>query len=231
MSSIDSIVNSLNSAGAVSNTKKSTTEEMSDQFMKLFMAQLQNQDPLNPLENTEMTSQLAQLNMVSGLETLNQSMQTLLSSYNEALSMQAANLIGKNVLAPGDQMFLADVGEAGEGEEAQRLGLFGVELSGPADTVEVIIRDESGNVVSSQNLGQSQAGPLSFVWDGKDKDGNLLPAGNYSFSVSSSLDGVAVLNTPLQAGTVSALTRSSSGFMLEVAGLGNLSLDSVRQVF
>ncbi len=219
MSSIVDAVNAANSAGSSSNTTSSAAE-MSDRFMTLFLAQLQNQDPLNPMENAEMTSQLAQMNMVSGLETLNESMQTLLGSYNEALSLQAANLVGKNVLVPGDDLTLSEDGS-----------LFGLELSGPADKVEVIIMDSTGKEVARQSLGEQDAGSMAFYWDGTKSDGEKASAGSYSFSVSASLDGEPVEVKALQAGTVSALVRGTNGFLLEVAGLGNVTLDDVKQVF
>lgn len=207
MSSIIDAVNAANSAGS-SSSKTSSAAEMSDRFMTLFLAQLQNQDPLNPMENAEMTSQLAQMNMVSGLETLNESMQTLLGSYNEALSLQAANLVGKNVLVPGDDLTLSEDGS-----------LFGLELSGPADKVEVIIMDSTGKEVARQSLGEQDAGSMAFYWDGTKSDGEKASAGSYSFSVSASLDGEPVEVKALQAGTVSALVRGTNGFLLEVAGL------------
>lgn len=219
MSSIIDAVNAANSAGS-SSSKTSSAAEMSDRFMTLFLAQLQNQDPLNPMENAEMTSQLAQMNMVSGLETLNESMQTLLGSYNEALSLQAANLVGKNVLVPGDDLTLSEDGS-----------LFGLELSGPADKVEVIIMDSTGKEVARQSLGEQDAGSMAFYWDGTMSDGETAAAGSYSFSVSASLDGEPVEVKALQAGTVSALVRGTNGFLLEVAGLGNVTLDDVKQVF
>jgi len=219
MSSIIDAVNAANSAGSSSSTTSSAAE-MSDRFMTLFLAQLQNQDPLNPMENAEMTSQLAQMNMVSGLETLNESMQTLLGSYNEALSLQAANLVGKNVLVPGDDLTLSEDGS-----------LFGLELSGPADKVEVIIMDSTGKEVARQSLGEQDAGSMAFYWDGTMSDGEAAAAGSYSFSVSASLDGEPVEVKALQAGTVSALVRGANGFLLEVAGLGNVTLDDVKQVF
>jgi flagellar basal-body rod modification protein FlgD len=221
--SIDSnIVDAINanSAAATNKTKKSATEEMSDRFMTLFLAQLRNQDPLSPMENAEMTSQLAQMNMVSGLENLNATMKILLGSYNEALSLQAANLIGKNVLAPGNQLVLTEEG-----------ALFGVELETAADRVEVSILDANGAEIARQSLGQQNAGSLAFFWDGADTNGDKAGVGQYRFAVNATLNGEPVAAKSLQAGTVSALVRGNDGFLIEVAGLGNISLDNVKQVF
>jgi flagellar basal-body rod modification protein FlgD len=158
-------------------------------------------------------------------------MKTLLGSYDESLSLQAANLIGKNVLVPGKNMVLTEEG-----------ALFGLELSGPADTVEIVIRDADGKEVARQSLGQQNAGSLAFYWDGKgdgleddpdtEADESKLEPGQYTFSVEATLKGEPVTAQPLQAGMVSALIRGTNGsFMIEVAGYGNVNLNDVRQVF
>jgi flagellar basal-body rod modification protein FlgD len=125
--------------------------------------------------------------------------------------------------------------------------LFGIQLEGPADQVEVTISDKNGNVVARQSLGQQEAGSLAFFWDGTDSEGQSIieqskttdangevhfTPSQYTFTVSASLDGEAVEASALQAGTVSALIRGQGGaFTLEVAGLGNYRLDEVQQVF
>ena len=220
MSSTIDAINTTHQAKATPGVSAGAAKDMEDRFMTLFLAQLQNQDPLNPMENAEMTSQLAQMNMVNGLEDLNKSMQTLLGSYDEALSLQAANLIGKNVLVPGEGVTLTADGS-----------LFGLDLSGPADKVEVIISDSSGKEVARQSLGQQEAGSLAFFWDGVGLDGEKAAPGKYSFAVAATLNGERVDASPLQAGAVSALVRGKNGFELDVAGLGGVSLDNVKQVF
>ncbi|MDR2364285.1 MAG: flagellar hook assembly protein FlgD [Zoogloeaceae bacterium] len=222
MSINSDVINTVNanSSGYGAATTASAAAEMSDRFMTLFLAQLRNQDPLNPMENAEMTSQLAQMNMVSGLEQLNATMQTLLGSYDEALSLQAANLIGKNVLVPGDQLALTEEGS-----------LFGIDLTTPADKVEISILDANGVEIARQSLGQLNAGSQAFYWDGTDQNGDVAAPGTYRFSVLASLAGESVGATALQAGTVSALIRGGNGFVIEVAGVGNVALDNVKQVF
>lgn len=213
-------VSGASSSGSISGATSNNAKAMEDRFMTLFLAQLRHQDPLSPMENAEMTSQLAQMNMVSGIEGLNNTLKTLLGSYDEALSLQAANLIGKNVLVPGNNMMLTKDG-----------AIAGIQLDGPADKVEVVITSADGKEVARQNLGQQDAGSLAFVWDGKGSDGEMLPEGNYKIEVAASLAGTPVTSAPLQAGTVSALIRGKDGFLLEIAGLGNMTLDKVKQVF
>ncbi|MDR1349947.1 MAG: flagellar hook assembly protein FlgD [Zoogloeaceae bacterium] len=217
---IDAVNASSSGYGAAAAKAASAAEEMSERFMTLFLAQLRNQDPLNPMENAEMTSQLAQMNMVSGLEQLNATMNVLLGSYGEALSLQAANLIGKNVLVPGDQLALTEEGS-----------LFGLDLQTAADKVEILIMDANGVEIARQNLGQLNAGSQAFYWDGTDNNGDTATPGVYRFSVLASLNGESVGANAMQVGTVSALIRGNNGFVIEVAGVGNVTLDNVKQVF
>jgi flagellar basal-body rod modification protein FlgD len=228
-------INQNNAAAAAASTANtaaataSAAQEMGDRFMTLFLTQLKNQDPLNPMENSEMTTQLAQLNMVSSLETLNTGMTSLIDSYNKSMSLQAANLIGNNVLVPGKQMTtMTD-------DDGNNIGaIFGVEAPSGADSITVTITDSTGKIVSTQELGKQDPGATAYYWDGKDDAGKDLPAGNYNFSVSASLAGQPLTDTsPLQAGTVSALVRQTDGsFKIQVAGVSQqVGLDDIRQVF
>jgi flagellar basal-body rod modification protein FlgD len=137
------------------------SEEVQNRFLKLLVTQLKNQDPLNPLDNAAVTTQISQISTVTGIENLNATMQTLLSNFNDGQSMQAAGLLGKSVLVPGSRLALGD-GEAGGGAN----------LAGPADKVTLSILDAAGKVVQSQNLGAREAGSFSFTWDGKTDAGS-----------------------------------------------------------
>lgn len=220
-----SSVNSASDIFAALNGKRtssdaSATEGTQDRFLKLLVTQLQNQDPLNPMDNAAVTSQLSQISTVTGIEKVNETLASLLSSYSDNQSMQAASLIGKNVLAPGTALNLAG---------GQATG--GVNLAAAADQVRVSILDSSGAVLQVQNLGARPAGSFAFVWDGQTDRGASAPAGNYHFSVSAVQDGEKVTADPLQLGTVSALVRGKSGFELELGALGRVDFTKVQQIF
>ena len=210
------IIASLN---AKSGSSASTTQEAQDRFLTLLVTQLKNQDPLNPLDNAEVTSQLAQISTVSGIDKLNTTLGTLLGAYNESQSMQAAGLIGKTVLVPGSGLALTGGSAVG-----------GVNLSGPADQVTVSITDASGHVVQTQTLGAQAVGTMDFSWDGKTAAGTTAPDGAYKFSVKATQGGANVTANPLQIGTVSALVRGSSGFLLDLGALGIVDFKTVQQI-
>lgn len=203
-----------------SSSTTSTTDEMSDRFLTMLVTQMQNQDPLNPMDNAQITTQLSQINMVKGIDTLNTTLGSLLGAYNDALSMQSSALIGKSVLSAGDSLELGSSGALG-----------GVKLAGAADKVTVTIQNSSGVTVATEELGKQDAGVVDFVWDGKDSDGNPSATGSYTFSVAASNNGEKVTATALELGTVSALVKGSSGFQLEVPGSGLIDFSAVEQIY
>ena len=216
-----SVMAALQASGS-SSSGKSTSEEIQNRFLTLLVAQLENQDPLNPLENTEMTSQLAQMSTVQGIEQLNTTLGALVSSLADTQAVQASALIGKTVLVPGGNLSLTD-GEA----------YGGVYLSGPAEDVTVKIYDASGNLVQTQSLGKAEeAGSVLFSWDGSTASGEAAPNGVYTFKVAASNESSSVTAEALQLGTVSALTRVTDGsFVLDLGALGQYDFAEVQQVF
>lgn len=215
--SAKSFIEQLQQSG--SSTNKSA-DELGDRFLTLLVTQMQNQDPLNPMQNAELTSQLAQINTVKGIDSLNANMQKLLTSYSDALSMQSSALIGKNVLAAGNKLSLDASGAIG-----------GIKLASDADQVSVTITDNNGLKIAQQNLGAHPAGVFSFAWDGKNGDGVAVPPGNYKFAVEATQAGNKVNATALQVGTVSALVRTANGFQLEIPTLGQVDFSAVQQIY
>lgn len=216
--STDSLLASLNTKSSATTSATSDTE---DRFLTLLTTQLKNQDPLNPLDNAQVTTQLAQINTVNGIEKLNTTLSKLLSAYDDSKSMQAASMIGKNVLVPGNELTATTNGTMAGGAL----------LDSDADKVVVTILDSAGKVVQTEDLGAKKAGSFAFAWDGKDSSGNAAPAGSYAFKVSAASGSDPVTATALQLGTVSALVRSTSGFQLDLGDAGTVGLDDVQQIF
>lgn len=207
------------SQSATTASSTSTISDGQDRFLKLLVTQLKNQDPLNPMDNAQITSQMAQISTVSGIDKLNATMQTMAASFNSAQSWQATSMIGHNVLAPGNVILL-------QGSSA----FGGVELDAAADAVTVSIRDASGQVLHKVSLGAQAAGLLSFQWDGATDSGNNAQAGKYSFVVEATAGGKAVGATALAVGQVGSVTTGKSGVMINVNEIGAIALSDVRQV-
>jgi flagellar basal-body rod modification protein FlgD len=133
--------------------------------------------------------------------------------------MQAAALVGHGVLVPGSGLMMQDGLAAG-----------GFELSEPADSVHVTIKDKDGRVVRTLDLKELDAGITVFEWDGKADDGTPAANGEYTISVEAVRGDAAVSATTLQVGVVSSVLRGIQGALLTVGGLGEFRLDEIRQI-
>ena len=212
-------VQSSTSAAAATTTASSQLAATQDRFLALLVAQMKNQDPLNPMDNAQVTSQMAQLSTVSGINQLNATVQALSASMASAQSLQAASMIGHAALVPGTQIDLMK----GQSDAA-------VELTQPADKVTVTISDSKGNAVRTLQLGAQDAGVINFKWDGMDNTGAAVADGAYKFSATAVLGGKSSTPTTLSYGLVSSVSLTSNGAMLNMGTLGEVGLDAVRQI-
>jgi flagellar basal-body rod modification protein FlgD len=202
------------------NTTKTAADDPQDRFLKLLVTQMKNQDPLNPLDNAQVTSQLAQISTVNGIEKLNTTLQAMANGFTAGQSLQAASMIGHNVLVPGSAMQLAGGN-----------GVFGIDLAQPADEVKVTIQDSSGATMQVMNLGAQAAGSLTFGWDGKTADGSQAADGSYTISVEALRGGEKVGAQPLAIGMVQGVSQDSQGARLNVGPLGTAAIADVKQIF
>ena len=216
MSTIDAVTSGTSAA----TTTKSTAQESEDRFLKLLVTQMKNQDPLNPLDNAEVTSQMAQLSTVSGIEKLNTTLQAMSSSFASSQSLQAAGMIGRTVLAPGSSLLLQDSAAAG-----------GFELKQSVDHAVVTIKGAAGNTLHSMDLGAQQAGNVMFQWDGKTDSGANAANGTYTFEVNATQGNQKVEAVNLALGRVGSVSLGTSGVMLNTDVLGSLDVATVKQIF
>ena len=208
------------SSTASSGLGASSAADLGNQFMTLLVTQLRNQDPMNPMDNAQVTSQLAQLSTVQGISNLNTTVNGLVSQLQATQALQGAALIGHNVLGQGNVLSLGSAGAGG-----------GVDLAAAADSVTVNILDSAGKLLRSLSLGQEPAGLAQFAWDGKDASGNSQAQGNYSFQVAATAAGNAVTATPYSLEQVQSVSMGSSGLNVDLSNLGSLSLSQIKQIF
>lgn len=211
----DQLISSVNQA----RSKPDTAQSVQDRFLKLLITQMQNQDPLNPLDNSEVTSQLAQISTVSGIDKLNATVASMTSSLTAAQALQAGGLIGHAVLAPGNTILLQQSG-----------AVAGVQLTDPADKVMVAISDASGQVVKTLDLGAQAAGTQNFAWDGSTDAGGKAADGSYTFSASALRASQKASVDPLGYGVVQSVTLGTDQLQLNTYGLGVVALTQVKQI-
>jgi flagellar basal-body rod modification protein FlgD len=201
-----------------------SNEDSEQRFLKLLVTQLNNQDPLNPMQNAELTSQLAQMSTVSGIEKLNSTLSGLVNQTSSNQLLQATSLIGYNVLSPGDTL-TTKAPEDGKEPASQA---FAVELPGTASDVDIKIVDGTGKVVRTISAGSMTEGVNAVTWDGKDDAGNVVPAGAYRFTVDATNGSATVKATSLTFSQVAAVKQGTTGVSLELMTGNNISLSDVR---
>jgi flagellar basal-body rod modification protein FlgD len=199
----------------------STASDTADRFLTLLVTQLKNQDPLNPLDNAQLTSQLAQISTVSGINRLNDTMAALAASVGAAQSLQSASLVDRDVVAAGDKLLLAD-----------SKGPLGFELADAADSVSVTIRDASGRPVRRMELGAQPQGLQTLVWDGATDAGVAAAAGTYSFTITATSGGKAVTADPMMVARVDGFVPGAKDApaQLQLGRLGRIDLTQVREI-
>lgn len=207
---------------AKSSTTKTEMEQQQDRFLKLLVTQLKNQDPLNPMDSAETTSQMAQINMVTQLSQLNDSLGSLLSGFSAQQTLQAAAIIGKSVLASG-----ATVNYDGTASVDFQANI----LSGLRGGVVQIV-SASGQVVQEIDFGQqSFTGYGNFSWDGKTADGSAAAAGAYTiraYGVQS--DGSAVQLSTQTWQKVNSVALSGGSTKIVLADGTAVDMTAVAQI-
>ena len=222
MSTTTSTQSAANVLASINTRNKSVAkvdEDMGARFLTLLTTQLKNQDPLSPMENAEVTSQLAQMSTVDGIERLNSMFKAFLEGQSANDSMQAAALVGRGVLVEGKHLALTEAGAIG-----------GFELDGAADKVVLSIKDAAGLEVKQIQIDDLEAGSQNFVWDGTANDGARAADGVYTLDLSATLDGEKVTGRSLEFGAVTSVIRGPKGTDFQVGTLGVFKYDDIKQI-
>jgi len=213
-----STLNKTSSASSSSSSSSSSTTAADDpgsqdRFLKLLITQIQNQDPLSPMDNAQVTSQIAQINTVKGIQELNTTVQSLSGQFTQMQALQSASLVGRDVVVPGNVL---DINNG--------IGQGGFELSGAADSVKVEILSPAGKVLDTMSLGAASAGSHSFDWSA----GTATNDSGLRFRVTATSGSVSSTPTMLMRDRVNAINTSGNTLNLELQNAGSLPYSSVR---
>jgi flagellar basal-body rod modification protein FlgD len=192
-----------------------------NEFMELMIAQLKNQNPLEPQNNGEFISQLAQFSSLEEMQSLSGSVDDVVSQFRSTQALQASAMVGRTVLAPSDMGVLGAAGEISGN----------VEVPATTSGLRVSIENEVGERIRQIDLGSQQAGVTKFNWDGKDGNGNSLPPGPYRIVAEASYpDGQQQLGTMVSANVDSVSLGQGGSVTLNLAGMGSIALSDVKQI-
>jgi flagellar basal-body rod modification protein FlgD len=216
MSTVGSSTSTASTASAAASSTGSADDAKatSDRFLKLLVAQMQNQDPLNPMDNAQVTTQMAQINTVTGINTLNDSVNSLSTQFVQMQALQGASLVGRDVLVEGKQMTVQNGS-----------GSAGFELSGPADAVHVDVVNAAGKVVDSLDLGAETSGQHSFDWT---PPAGLASTAGLTFKVTATSGTTAVAATALMRDQITAVSTSGNTINLELASGSTVAYSKVK---
>ncbi|OLO05587.1 flagellar hook assembly protein FlgD [Salinicola socius] len=219
----------INGAAASSSTKGvDSGSELNERFMTLLVTQLKNQDPTSPMENSDMTAQLAQINTVSGIEKLNDSLSAITDQIDAGQALQATALIGQGVMVPGNEILVGST----EGSDSVVTTPIGVELNSAVEDLQIDIRGASGEIIDSFSTGPLKAGVHSFTWDGKLADGtSVTPNSTYTASLTGSVGDETYAPTALNYALVNGVIQGANGPKLDLGYAQDpVALSEVRQI-
>ena len=222
-SSFDTTLSNLGisrtSSSAKVSASASTTLGQSD-FLKLMTAQMQNQDPFNPVDNTQMVAQMAQFSSLAGISEMSSTMKSIAEKLNATSASDAMGYVGKTVLTAGDTAYGRTSG-----------GLAGgIELAAAASNVNVTITDANGGVLKTMSLGSADKGTVNYDWDGKTATGEDAGTGPFKVIVNAQNNGTTVASQNLVWAPVQSVSTTTGAAILTLPGLGEVPVTAVRQI-
>ena len=219
---LDTMNGTSSSSSSSSSTSGTSASDMQNTFLTLLVTQLKNQDPTNPADSSQMTSQLAEINTVTGIGQLNTSLSSLATQLSAGQQTQAALLIGSNVLAPGSSVSVSSGASSN----------FGVQLANDVSDLQIVVKNSSGQIVNTLDLGAQGAGVVPVTgWKPVDSKGNTLADGSYTITAQGTINGQQATATTLAASQVQSVVQMSGGApVLKLANGSTVALTSVASI-
>tara|TARA_R110001592_G_scaffold205052_2_gene455430 strand:- start:3397 stop:4074 length:678 start_codon:yes stop_codon:yes gene_type:complete len=192
-----------------------------NEFMELMIAQLENQNPLEPQDNGAFISQLAEFSSLEEMQKISGSVNNFSTQFQSSQALQASAMVGRTVLVPATTSPLSNAGSIS--------GI--VELEKSTSSLNISIFNGSGELVNQFDLGQQPSGTVPFVWDGTNTKGEQMPFDNYTIKAQASRSGSAEQATTLLSANVNSVSiAQGGGISLNLSGMGSIPLDQVREI-
>lgn len=216
-------MNGVTSANSLMQAQAAAKKNLGQKdFLKLMIAQFQNQDPTQPKTNGDFLAQLAQFSTNDGINKMQDSIQQLSSSLQSNQALQASALVGRKVLVSNKNIALGAEGE----------GKITVDLPAQVENLTASIYSEKGELLRKIPLGQHDLGLFEVNWDGTNQSNERMPAGKYLIQVNGLYEGREVALKTMTAANVDSVSlgQNGEGLRLNVAGIGSVPLDQVKQI-
>lgn len=201
--------------------KKEKSDDSTD-FLELFVAQLKNQNPLEPQDSSEFLAQLAQFSTVEGIKNMEGSLNEMVNSLNSSQTLQATSLVGKQVEVKTNSANLTN-GQAVRGS---------VEASSTVSNIILDIVNGQGEVVRSFEFDEQASGDVGFTWDGLDQNGEAVSPGAYELAARGNIAGQEVQLDTYVATSVDSVSINKNGepIVVNVNGFGQVSLNDIKSI-
>jgi len=236
---INSILNSANSAYSQQQASKTSGSDLTQSdFLRLMATQLRSQDPSQPMDPSSFFNQLTQFSLVSGMQGLQTSFNTLASTLQSNANIKPSDLLGHKIMFQSSSAMLGPANATGGTGPGTGTGTGGNTLQGAvgvpanATSVTVQIKDSSGAVVKTIDLGSPAAGTTDFTWNGQGDNGATLPPGKYSISATAIVGGAPQTATTYTSASVEGVSLGANGSppMIDVGALGQIPMSSVFEI-
>jgi flagellar basal-body rod modification protein FlgD len=221
---VQSTISEIQSAGTAAQDAAKTKSKDTlgkDEFLKLLTAQLQQQDPTQPMDNTEFVAQLAQFSSLEQMSNVNDTLTKMLTAQTTSLQTGSAELVGKTAMLSGDEITLEP------GDTSAKIGI-NLDKAAAGATVDILAAD--GTTVIELEQGAMSAGANTITWDGKDANGDAVAAGQYTARVAAvGTDGQSVTFTQTSSARITGMTFKD-GTPTYIAGGKTLQLSDISEV-
>jgi flagellar basal-body rod modification protein FlgD len=196
--------------------KQTAAEESQDRFLKLLVAQLNNQDPMNPMDNAQTTTQMAQINTVSGIQNLNETVKNLANQFNSMQMLQGATMVGRNVLVPSNNLSVLEDGQA----------VGAIDLSGATDKVQIQIQTAGGYTLDTMDLGALPEGRHYFSWDASSHPNQK----GLNFKVVSTAAGRDVEHASYAMDAVTSVGLENGAMKVQLSGRNPINYGDIKAI-
>ncbi|MCP3732828.1 flagellar hook assembly protein FlgD [Sphingomonas sp. MG17] len=215
-------VKRTSTASANTATKESSSAMDQSDFLTLMTAQMKNQDPFDPVDNTQMVAQMAQFSSLAGISEMNTTLQAIAAKLGATSTADMVSWVGRTVLTEGAVAYPRTDGSLG--------GV--IELGADASEVNVVIEGPNGEILKSVSLGAAKAGPMDFEWDGTTDTGEAAGSGPFTIRVAAqNADGDQITAKPLVWAPVTSVAMGSDGNpLLTLPGIGQVSTTAIRKI-
>lgn len=203
-----------------SGSQNKASEMGKNQFLDLMIAQLNNQNPLEPQENGEFLSQLAQFSSLEEMQKLSGNVDNVVGEFRSTQALQASAMVGRSVMVPSASGILGADG---------RMSAV-ADVTSTTSDLRISVLDSTGELVRQIDLGQRAPGQAAFTWDGKDANGNSLPPGKYQLKAEAMTSEGATSFDTLVGANVDSVSLGGGSVTLNLSGMGSIALNDVRQI-